>query len=269
MRGIRIDIVNLSKDVFKTADAQANVVSADLAIWEEASRLGDDLCQELRDVALTPWPPLRVLSLVWRRLTYWVNLVVAKVHEYAPNRLKVWLSSRLMRTIGIPQLAAAAKGGALSESLPGPVNAQNFSPEFRELVAEVSNFIEKVALPGAMPNFNNNREEALKHLLIDFQSATALERASRYIFGSQVDALIYLATVSGTATRMEITRYYEAAKTTSPEMYANYSFEGWLEFLTNNHLISANGDTVSSTPLGKAAVRYMRDRGYLTPHPKG
>ena len=109
----------------------------------------------------------------------------------------------------------------------------------------------------------------MKHLLIDFQSATALERASRYIFGSQVDALTYLGTVSGTATRMEIARYYEAAKTTSPEMYANYSFEGWLGFIANNHLINVNGDTVSLTPPGKAVVRYMRDRGYLTPHPKG
>jgi hypothetical protein len=268
MRGIRIDIMNLSRGAFKSPEAQANIVSADLTIWEEASRLGDDLCQELRDVALTPWPPIAVLKLVWRWLKFGANLLVVRVQRLIPERFKVWVSAKSRLTIEAQQ-QIAMQGSTLTQALPGPVSAQNFAPEFRDMAAEVSDFIERETLPNALPNFNGDRAQALKHLLIDYQSALALERASRLLFGSQVDALTYILTVSGTATRLEVTRYYDAAKTTYPDIYTSYSFDGWLGFLVNGGLIVVNGDMVSLTALGKAEVRYMRDRGYLLPHPRG
>jgi hypothetical protein len=167
MRGIRIDIVNLSKGVFNNSEAQANIVSADLAIWEEASRLGDDLCQELRDIALTSWPPSGLLKLVWRKLAFWANLLTVRLQGHLPNQLKIWASSGWSGASAIPQ-QSVTHGNALSEALSGSVDAQNFASEFRELVSEVSDFIEKVSLPKAMHGFSGDRGRALKHMLVDF-----------------------------------------------------------------------------------------------------
>ena len=172
-------------------------------------------------------PPLRGATYLWRKLKFSVNFLAVKIRERMPQRFRAWIASKLVQKTEARQ-QAAARGGGLSEALPSPVNAQIFAPEFRELVAEVSAFVERVALPNTLPNFSGDTEQALKHLLIDFQSATALERASRFIFGSQVETLIYLGTAGGMATKTEIIRHYDAAKASYPDIYARYSFDGWL-----------------------------------------
>jgi hypothetical protein len=269
MRGIRVDIANLSKGAFKDANAQANIISADLVIWDEASKLADDLWRDLRNIAATPWPPIRISYSFVRELRHAMNFLVMGVTGLVPESLKNWITLRLNHNTKSPQ-QAAGKAGSLSEALPVKANAvELFDPQFRDLVIEISNFVEQVSLPRVLPSFNGDREQALRHLLVDFQAAVCLERASRFIFGSQIDALIFLGTNNGRGTKLEVARYYEAARVSYPDIYTNYPFEGWLGFLVNNHLIAVSGDVVALTGAGKAVVGYMNNRGYLSPHPRG
>jgi hypothetical protein len=81
-------------------------------------------------------------------------------------------------------------------------------------------------LPSILPNFDGNREQALRYSLIDFRSAVFLERASRFLFGSQIDALIFLGANNGHATTGELQRYYTAGVESAPEFYTNCPFDG-------------------------------------------
>jgi hypothetical protein len=267
MRGIRIDIMNLSKGTFKDPHAQANIISADLVIWDEASKLADDLWRDLRNIAATPWPPISVAQSLTRRLRRTANSARINAEKLIPQILKSRIALISMRKTTSPQQIAGATS-SLSEALSGNANtADLFSAPFRGIVTEIANFIEDVSLPNTLPMFDGNREKALRHLLVDFQTAVCLERASRFIFGSQIDTLIFLEANNGLGTKLEALRYYEAAKVTRPDIYTNYPFEGWLGFLANNHLITVNGDVVKLTAAGRAIVQYMNNRGYLSPRP--
>ena len=51
LRGIRIDIQNLSRGVFKDQRTQAFIIRADLLLWADAAQLGTSLWTDLRQVA--------------------------------------------------------------------------------------------------------------------------------------------------------------------------------------------------------------------------
>ncbi len=148
-------------------------------------------------------------------------------------------------------------------------DAENFNPPFQELVTDIAQNVDKVILPALLPRFEGNKERALRHALIDFQSALVLERASRSLFGSQIDALIFLGANGGRCTKEELFNFYHAASIKFPEIYSDYSFISWFGFLQNQSLINVGGDTITLMPPGKSIISYMQIRGYLSTRAAG
>jgi hypothetical protein len=69
LRGIRIDIVNLSRGVFdKNKDNKAGLIQEDLVIWDINRKLGQELCEELRQIAATSWWPIASIKWGWKNL---------------------------------------------------------------------------------------------------------------------------------------------------------------------------------------------------------
>jgi hypothetical protein len=65
------------------------------------------------------------------------------------------------------------------------------------------------------------------------------------------------------ATMGEMRGFYETGATNYPQIYANYAFEKWLEFLVLNGIIRVSDNIIGATPIAKALIPYMRMRGYL------
>lgn len=91
-------------------------------------------------------------------------------------------------------------------------------------------------------------------------AALQLERASRSVFQSQVDALEELKwhTTSKSAFRP----YYDRATQTKPDFYAGYSFDQWFNFLVQFGLVEGPDNTINVTPAGEALKMYMAQQGY-------
>jgi hypothetical protein len=268
LRGIRIDIQNLTKGVFKDPGTQAFIIRADLVFWADATQLGKGVWADLRQVATTQWWPLSL----WNRLVARSRLLARQAHhecQKAISKIRGTTDSH-RRTPGSPPQPSETEETSNAGALPDtPPAAESFAAPFQDLATAVANDIDTVMLPSIMPNFGGNRERALRHALIDFRSAVYLERASRFLFGSQIDSLIFLGANSGRATIGEIHRFYAAAVESEPEIYTTYPFEGWLGFLCNQGLVGREGDIVSMLPGGKAIISYMQMRGYLRTRAKG
>ena len=87
LRGIRMDIQNLSKGVFKDPAAQAFIIRADLVLWAEAAQLGKSLWADLRQVATGQWWPISLWNGLVARSRH---LARQGHHEYqrAASRIK-------------------------------------------------------------------------------------------------------------------------------------------------------------------------------------
>jgi hypothetical protein len=96
-----------------------------------------------------------------------------------------------------------------------------------------------------------------------------MERASRHIFGSQIDALNFIAGAGGRCPKAQLLPYYANAVGQYPLFYSNYSFDQWLDFLISQNLIIPDGDNLALAPGGRAIVPYMQARGYLQSRPIG
>jgi hypothetical protein len=114
-----------------------------------------------------------------------------------------------------------------------------------------------------------DREETLRHLYVDFASALYMERASRHIFGSQIDALNFITGAGGRCQKAQLLPYYVNAAAQHPSFYSNYPFDQWFAFLISQNLVTLDGDSVALAPGGHAIVPYMQVRGYLQTRPIG
>jgi predicted DNA-binding ribbon-helix-helix protein len=270
MRGIRIDIANLSKGAFREPRIEAEIIRADLIVWDDAVRLGNDLWRDLRNIATQPWWLQSFLVRRKKEIHQTSVNLFGKLRYYVKRTLGVQRQHDSAANTNPPQPTSGNVADNIGDALPlEPNTAELFASPFKELAVDMSTYLDATLLPTAGATFDGNRERALRHLLIDTQAAVFLERASRFIFGSQIDAVIYLGANNARATREEITRFYSAARQADPERYARYPFDAWLGFLHRNGLVFIDGDAVILSPGGKALINYMQARGYLTPRPGG
>jgi hypothetical protein len=124
------------------------------------------------------------------------------------------------------QASAVVMPPTLAQTLPQST-ASSFAPPFQELVSDVEAKIDS-ELPTLSANLGKTREETLKHTLIDQYCGLVLERASRFLYGSQIDALMFINANNNRATTDEIKHFYDTGAKNFPQIYANYSFEnGW------------------------------------------
>jgi hypothetical protein len=266
LRGIRIDVQNLAKGVFKEKSAQAAIIRADLGLWADASQLGKDLWADLRKTATSQWWLFRF----WHYcLSACQRGIQRAIVEYNKRLTKKGAGNVDTAAMGAPQPTDATVS-TNAEALPdSPAPTLLFAPPYQELVSIIAADIDNQLLPSVLPKFCGNREQALRYLLIDFRSAVVLERASRFLFGSQIDAIIFLRANNGRATTAELQRYYLAGVQNAADFYQNYAFDGWLEFMVNQGLLSREGDIVSLLPSGRGIINYMQQRGYLRARPRG
>jgi hypothetical protein len=266
MRGIRIDVVNLAKGEFSDPKIQAGVIRADLVLWAEAVQLGNSLWADLRTVAAKVW---------------WLHANILRFKASCRDwtvRGFIGFKTYVQKLIGRqdvvaspsntgPQASAVVTPPTLAETLPQST-ASLFEPPFQELVGQVEAKIDN-ELPTLSAKLGKNREESLKHTLIDQYCGLLLERVSRFLYGSQIDAAIFLNANNNRATLGEMKCFYDTAARNFPEIYKNYSFEKWLSFMQTNGIVSTSDNIVGATPIGKAVIAYMQMRGYLVTRAPG
>ncbi len=139
--------------------------------------------------------------------------------------------------------------------------ANRFNDPYRDFALQVEEGIEQ-ELPNIKQRLNLSENEYMLYLAVDSLGALRLERASRSIFRSQIEAIKHL-TLSGRMPVDGLLPSYTKAATASPEIYENYTFEQWLSYLTSWGLISREGADATVTPAGKAIVAYMERWGYI------
>lgn len=261
LRGIRVDLINLTKGVFPEPAVQANIIRADLALWGDTEQLGAGLGVELRTIASEDWWPLAQSKRLQTRAWGFAVASWAKITRQAT-----------LTEVAPPQPYAEADSPsfdqALTDSATPASNTVQFAPHYQDFVTEVENLID-TNLPGLMARLNIDRERAYRNVAIDYFAALHLERSSRFLFGSQIDALNFLVTNNSRATRDEIRKLYDAAAAAFPAIYASYSFDSWLGFMQNWGLINAQESLITLLPTGRALIPYMEGRMYLARRPPG
>lgn len=257
--------MNLSKGAFSQPSQQASIIRADLILWADAAYLGNSIFSELRNISVQPWWLISFFRNFIANLTRKALHIVSEL-KLRIQKLRGAAKSSRNTNVNIalpPQLFGNALTG-FAEALPvSEQGIEMFDPPFQEFAAEISKNVDTVILPTLMPRFNGNKEQALRHALVDFQTAVALERSSRFLFGSQIDALILLGASGGRGTREELLNLYNAAIVKYPDIYVSYSFDEWLSFLQNQGLVFIDHETVAFQPAGKVIITYMQTRGYL------
>jgi hypothetical protein len=143
-----------------------------------------------------------------------------------------------------------------------PGITKHFAVPFHDYISKMEQAIDN-SLPVLMQQFNITREDALKYAATDSWAALGLERASRYIYGSQIDAINMLNARGGRLPLDNLRPIYGTAVITFPFVYENYSFEQWLLFLTHWDLIRIEGADAIIAPAGKVIVSYLQGLGYL------
>jgi hypothetical protein len=148
------------------------------------------------------------------------------------------------------------------------MSASHFPPPVHDFIAHTEQQIEN-ELPRYAAYLKKNTEQTLKHEFVESVAALYLGRASRHLFGSQIDVLNFLIRNNGKAAVENLRPFYAAGAAAFPVFYANYSFAQWLSFMTSWNLIQIQGTDVTLRPAGRAIIPYMQNWGYLTPRPVG
>jgi hypothetical protein len=99
----------------------------------------------------------------------------------------------------------------------------------------------------------------VNHLAVT-QLQLRAETTYRTIFGTQI-ALLKFLNMRGGGTSTRLSQFYEDAKKAFPELYANYSFEQYLEFLSARGLIIQTPERCVITVAGKEFLKWMADAG--------
>ena len=116
---------------------------------------------------------------------------------------------------------------------------------------------------------NISDPQELQNILVSHLAATQLtaayERVNSSIFGSQIDLLRSLNSISGTAKESSLKLFYDSAKSKYPEFYEQASFEEYLNYLLGMNLIDKQTDEYNITKFGIGYLVYIAEKG-LTGH---
>jgi hypothetical protein len=131
-----------------------------------------------------------------------------------------------------------------------------FRPLFRQVMQTMKDRFPQVK--AKLPSISE--PELLMAVAAEFAGALQLERASRNIFQSQLDAIS--AQQWKTTTKIAFKPFYERTAQTNPDAYKNYSFDQWFGFLVAMGLVAGPDDAVTVTPAGEAVRTYMEQQKY-------
>jgi hypothetical protein len=100
------------------------------------------------------------------------------------------------------------------------------------------------------------REKFLVRSLAAGAVSYAHESAWNDIWKSQIDALKHV-NGSGAVVATELKPFYDAAAATYPQIYGDYSFDGWIRFMKEKTLLRQDGNILQITIRGKDFLKYI------------
>jgi hypothetical protein len=228
-------------------------------LWADTVQLGNSLWFDLRTIAAKVWwlhaSVLQSIALIrgWTARSF----NAAKMYAQKFTRRDVVMSPLNTGSQASVVVTSPALVQPLSQS-----TASSFEPQYHELVSDVEAKI-NAELPALASKSGKSQDDALRYLLMDQYSALILERVSRFLYGIQIDSLIFLNSNNYSSTLDEIKRFYDMGSAKFPEIYKNYPFEKWLGFLEMNGIVGVSDNIITATPIGKALIPYMEMRRYL------
>jgi hypothetical protein len=226
-------------------------------------------------ISVLAWPVLIGLALCGFRVPI-STFITSLSHLLSKRTLKAGPFE-----VSDPAQQIASEASASSQGLPskGSTKADDDGSDYggiaNHFAAPVRDYVDKIedilydALPHLEKQFNIDRQKAILYAAVDHMAALRLERISRAIFGSQLEALGLVVTFGDRLPRETLRPIYTKATTDYPAMYTNYIFEQWLAFLVNCDLIKLDNEDVVVTPAGKTIIPYMDGWGYLRVRPAG
>jgi hypothetical protein len=136
------------------------------------------------------------------------------------------------------------------------------SPLLRSREEAIRSDIEKL-----FPDDVTARVNALITHLAATQFALAFESINRVIWGSQLELLLHVNSLSAGVNVDELRPFYEKAVSTSQDGLKEYSFESYIGFLVNSGLLFRTNGRVLITPFAKEFLSHLARTGATFPRP--
>jgi len=109
----------------------------------------------------------------------------------------------------------------------------------------------------------SDRDRVLIRFLAGLSITLYFERTYSIIWGSQIGVLEILNQFRESGVEIEIFRHsYEQAAVREPNLYRDYTFEGWLGFMVDSRLINRRGTKVYITLEGTEFLKYLVHQGF-------
>ena len=109
-----------------------------------------------------------------------------------------------------------------------------------------------------------NQREDLVRQLTQFMIAYRFERTYRNIYGSQLQILLALNTMTEPIDVNLMKPLFNKTTSENPTTYAHMSFEQWHGFLTRESLIVLSGDKIEISVAGREFLKFLIYQGYST-----
>jgi hypothetical protein len=196
----------------------------------------------------------------------WLDLIVRAFHEIAWPAAAAWIAWYFRDPI-VAQLPRVTKVGPVAlqplassqanATAPGKIPNED---TIRKIEAAVPTELlqeARITIEGLFPN---SRDGDLLTLSSALLIGGVFERTYNFVFGSQIALLQQLNSIPQTVEQARA--YYERAGSAFPEIYKNYTFEQWLNFLQSFLLTTKEGDRISITQRGRGFLRYIVENGY-------
>jgi hypothetical protein len=159
----------------------------------------------------------------------------------------------------------ASTPGATSVSVRNEVRstraAENYMEPYKKYISEIEDLARK-NIDSTVNSNGKTKEDTLVYFYVDAYMNLHMERASRFVFGSQLTALSMACSSSDGVALSQIRSVYDASGAA-----AHITFDVWLSFLTTWSLLEFTNDLVKATAAGKCLIPYMQWRGYLQTWP--
>lgn len=108
---------------------------------------------------------------------------------------------------------------------------------------------------------------ALVRELAATQIVLFFERVEKNIFASQINAMRHLnSRPDGTEGIDEMRKFFEQARNDYPDLYSNYAFEQWLNFMGERNLVEVGDDVIGLTVRGREYLKWRIESGQAGPH---
>jgi hypothetical protein len=160
----------------------------------------------------------------------------------------------------LPGPSGQSRSVTAGQNPPGGSIEDMIAPVFRPLFRQRSELLRN-RLPAAKTTFPALSDADIVIAWAgELGAALHLERASRFIFQSQIDALEALKW--RTSTKEAFRPFYIGAVAKAPDVYSGHSFDQWYNFLFAVELIAGTDDAVTVTAAGEAIAMYMAQQNY-------